>query len=46
MPACRGYGKEYGKEANLEAYKAIVSSGLTFIDTAEVSPKTLPGVEQ
>jgi len=31
-----GYGTEYGKEASLEAYKALIDAGLTFIDTAEV----------
>ncbi|KIY94697.1 aldo/keto reductase [Monoraphidium neglectum] len=31
-----GYGKEYSREASLEAYKALVEAGLTFIDTAEV----------
>jgi hypothetical protein len=28
-----GYGKEYDKFASLEAYKALVEAGLTFIDT-------------
>jgi hypothetical protein len=28
-----GYGKEYSREASLEAYKALVEAGLTFIDT-------------
>ncbi|CAD7700092.1 unnamed protein product [Ostreobium quekettii] len=31
-----GYGKEYGREAGLEAYKALMDAGITFIDTAEV----------
>ncbi|WIA34227.1 hypothetical protein OEZ86_012580 [Tetradesmus obliquus] len=31
-----GYGKEYGKDASSEAYAALMDSGLTFIDTAEV----------
>jgi len=31
-----GYGSEYGKEESRAAYKAIIESGLTFIDTAEV----------
>ncbi|KAG2495115.1 hypothetical protein HYH03_006725 [Edaphochlamys debaryana] len=31
-----GYGKEYGKEESREAFKAIMSAGLGFIDTAEV----------
>ncbi|GLC36902.1 hypothetical protein PLESTB_000180300 [Pleodorina starrii] len=31
-----GYGKEYGKEESRAAYKALIRSGLTFIDTAEV----------
>ncbi|GBF94827.1 aldo keto reductase [Raphidocelis subcapitata] len=31
-----GYGKEYDKSASLEAYKALIKAGLTFIDTAEV----------
>ncbi|KAF6250865.1 NADP-dependent oxidoreductase domain-containing protein [Scenedesmus sp. NREL 46B-D3] len=31
-----GYGKEYGKDASQEAYAALMQSGLTFIDTAEV----------
>jgi hypothetical protein len=29
-------GKEYGKDASKEAYAALMESGLTFIDTAEV----------
>jgi hypothetical protein len=29
-------GKEYGKDASQEAYAALMQSGLTFIDTAEV----------
>ncbi|KXZ49204.1 hypothetical protein GPECTOR_22g794 [Gonium pectorale] len=31
-----GYGTEYGKEESRAAYKALMSAGLTFIDTAEV----------
>jgi hypothetical protein len=31
-------GKEYGKDASQEAYAALMQSGLTFIDTAEVRP--------
>ncbi|EFJ49624.1 hypothetical protein VOLCADRAFT_80526 [Volvox carteri f. nagariensis] len=31
-----GYGREYGKEESRAAFKALMRSGLTFIDTAEV----------
>ncbi|GLI62016.1 hypothetical protein VaNZ11_004592 [Volvox africanus] len=31
-----GYGREYGQEESRAAYKALIHSGLTFIDTAEV----------
>lgn len=31
-----GYGKEYGKDESRQAYDALNSAGLTFIDTAEV----------
>lgn len=31
-----GYGREYGIEESRAAYKALISHGLTFIDTAEV----------
>ncbi len=31
-----GYGSEYQKDDNLEAYKAVVGSGISFIDTSEV----------
>lgn len=31
-----GYGTEYGKEESKQAFQAIVDSGITFIDTAEV----------
>lgn len=31
-----GYGNEYQKEDNLDAYKAVVGNGITFIDTSEV----------
>ncbi|GIL75335.1 hypothetical protein Vretimale_8016 [Volvox reticuliferus] len=31
-----GYGREYGQEESRAAYKALIRSGLTFIDTAEV----------
>ncbi|GIL51221.1 hypothetical protein Vafri_7290 [Volvox africanus] len=31
-----GYGREYGQEESRAAYKALIQSGLTFIDTAEV----------
>jgi hypothetical protein len=33
---CLTAGKEYGKDASQEAYAALMQSGLTFIDTAEV----------
>jgi hypothetical protein len=33
----QGYGGEYQREDNFEAYKALVQEGVTFIDTAEVS---------
>ena len=32
-----GYGNEYQKDDNLEAYKAVVGNGISFIDTSEVS---------
>lgn len=31
-----GYGNEYQKDDNLEAYKAVVGNGISFIDTSEV----------
>eukprot|EP00877_Chromochloris_zofingiensis_P004358 jgi/Chrzof1/13923/Cz08g18010.t1 len=31
-----GYGRQYGKDASLEAYKALTDAGINFIDTAEV----------
>ena len=31
-----GYGNEYQKADNLEAYKAVVGNGISFIDTSEV----------
>ena len=31
-----GYGNEYQKEDNLDAYKAVVGNGISFIDTSEV----------
>lgn len=31
-----GYGSEYQKEDNLDAYKAVVGNGISFIDTSEV----------
>jgi aryl-alcohol dehydrogenase-like predicted oxidoreductase len=31
-----GYGKEYGQDASREAYNALTSAGINFIDTAEV----------
>lgn len=33
-----GYGNEYQKPDNLEAYKAVVGNGISFIDTSEVTP--------
>lgn len=32
-----GYGSEYQKADNLEAYKAVVGNGISFIDTSEVA---------
>lgn len=31
-----GYGSEYQKEDILDAYKAVVGNGISFIDTSEV----------
>eukprot|EP01023_Acetabularia_acetabulum_P044936 TRINITY_DN4539_c0_g1_i1.p2 TRINITY_DN4539_c0_g1~~TRINITY_DN4539_c0_g1_i1.p2 ORF type:complete len:359 (-),score=44.84 TRINITY_DN4539_c0_g1_i1:632-1708(-) len=31
-----GYGSDYDKDDNLTAYKAVIDSGISFIDTAEV----------
>ena len=31
-----GYGSEYQKDDNLDAYKAVVGNGISFIDTSEV----------
>ena len=36
MRSSKDYGKEYGKEESRQAFDALVASGLTFIDTAEV----------
>ena len=35
-----GYGNEYQKDDNLEAYKAVVGNGISFIDTSEVGLNT------
>ena len=37
----QGYGNDYQRDDNFEAYKALTESGITFIDTAEARPTFL-----